>query len=135
MAEVKRTGRQRHAGRAAAAVVGVVVAHWRPLIQWREVPLSPSQSTLPLSFPPLHPLSCVSPFLSPHGVGRGSHSLTHSLTHARTHALTHTQAHTHTHTVAELRTPQRQSPRRQNIPIMPAQFSSLAFFSLLCVCV
>ncbi len=95
MAEVKRTGRQRHAGRAAAAVVGVVVAHWRPLIQWREVPLSPSQSTLPLSFPPLHPLSCVSPFLSPHGVGRGSHSLTHSHMHA--HMLSHTRRHTHTH--------------------------------------
>lgn len=50
-----------------------------------------------------------------------------------THTLTHAQAHTHT--VAELRTPQRQSPRRQNIPIMPPQFSSLAFSSFLRVCV
>ena len=151
MAEVKRGGAQ--ANRAVAAVVGVVVAHRRPLIQWREVPLSPSQSQhSPSLLPPLHPLSSLfPPLLSPHGVGRGSHSLTHSLTHACTHHHTHTHAcagthththartHTHTHTpastVAELRTPQRQSPRRQNIPIVPPRFSSLAFSSFLRVCV
>lgn len=114
----KLTGRQRHAGRAAAAVVRVVVAHWRPLIQWCEVPLNPSQSPhSPLFFPPLYPFSSVP--LSPQAVDRGSHSLTHANTHS------------HTHTVAELRTPQRQSPRRQNIPIVPLQFSSLAFSFIL----
>lgn len=94
MAEVERTGRQRHAGRAAAAVVGVVVAHRRPLIQWREVPLSPSESQhSPSLFPPLHQLSSVPLLLSPHGVGRGSHSLTHAYTH--THTATHTHTRTH----------------------------------------
>ena len=104
MAEVKRGGAQ--ANRAAAAVVGVVVAHRRPLIQWREVPLSPSQSQhSPSLLPPLHPLSSLfPPLLSPHGVGRGSHSLTHSLTHACTHHHTHACAGTHTHTRARAHT-------------------------------
>ena len=104
MAEVKRGGAQ--ANRAAAAVVGVVVAHRRPLIQWREVPLSPSQSQhSPSLLPPLHPLSSLfPPLLSPHGVGRGSHSLTHSLTHACTHHHTHACAGTHTHTRAHTHT-------------------------------
>ena len=98
MAEVKRAGAQ--ANRAAAAVVGVVVAHRCPLIQWREVPLSPSQSQhSPSPLPPLHPLSSLfPPLLSPHGVGRGSHSLTHSLTHTLTHTCMHAPAHTITHT-------------------------------------
>ncbi len=93
MAEVKRTGRQRHAGRAAAAVVGVVVAHRRPLIQWREVPLSPSQSQHSPSLFLLSTRSRLFPF--PFSARRRQGlSLTHSLTHAYTH--THTRAGTHT---------------------------------------
>lgn len=89
MAEVKRTGWQRHAGRAAAAVVGVVVAHRRPLIQWREVPLSPSQSQ---HSPSLFLLSTRSPLFPFPFSARRRQGLT--LTHTCIHTLT--QAHTHT---------------------------------------
>jgi len=78
-------GRSSEDRRRRLAVVGGVVTHRRPLIQWRGGSSKP-ESTLPLSFPPLHLV-----LLSPRGVGRGSLTLTHTGTHTRTH--THTQAH------------------------------------------
>lgn len=62
-----------------------------------------------------------------------------SLTHVWMHAHTRTHTHTHSHikgahAVAELRTPQWRSTRRQNIPIMPPQFRS-GFLFVFCLCV
>ncbi|KAI9546848.1 hypothetical protein NQZ68_022793 [Dissostichus eleginoides] len=111
---------QKLRGQAAAAVVGVVVAHRSPLIQWHEVPLPPVR----VNTPPLFS-STRSPFLFPGTLSTGAH----------THSHMHSHTHTGTHTEAELWTPQRQSPRRRNIPIVPPQFSSLAFSSFLRVCI
>lgn len=84
------SGKQAKQEAGAAAVVEVVVARRRPLIQWREVPLSPSQSQHSPSLFLLSTRSPLLPFLHTASAGARTHSHTH------THTLTHAQAHAHT---------------------------------------